>query len=225
MASSYLTGIFGGSPVKPLQEHMAIVQQCVDALMPFLQASIDGRVEELQALYDTVADLEGKADDVKDELRRHLPNRLFMPVSRSDLLDVLRAQDKIAGKAKDIAGLMLGRQMVIPYATAATFYALAEKGQEAVSQIHQAINELDELVSTGFVKGEVDLVESMLAKVDKTEHESDELQITVRKELFALEDQLNPVDVIFLYRVIDWTGDLSDSAEKLANRLQIILAR
>jgi hypothetical protein len=36
---------------------------------------------------------------------------------------------------------------------------------------------------------------------------------------------LNPVDVMFLYHIIDWVGDLADLAERVGARLEILLAR
>lgn len=47
------------------------------------------------------------------DIRLKLPRGLFMPVARTDLLELLPAgQDR--HRAKDIAGLMLGRRLVIP---------------------------------------------------------------------------------------------------------------
>jgi uncharacterized protein Yka (UPF0111/DUF47 family) len=41
MSGSYLSGIFGKSPVQPLQEHMEKVVSCVSELIPFAQAVLD----------------------------------------------------------------------------------------------------------------------------------------------------------------------------------------
>ena len=42
MAGGYLSGIFGDSPVRPLQEHMGIVVKCGEELVSFTKAAIDG---------------------------------------------------------------------------------------------------------------------------------------------------------------------------------------
>ena len=110
MASSYLSGIFGGSPINPLQQHMEKVHACVEQLIPYTEAVIARDLDVQGQHYDSIAQLEREADEIKNELRMQIPNRMFMPIPRSDLLDVLRIQDKIAGKAKDVAGLMLGRK-------------------------------------------------------------------------------------------------------------------
>ncbi len=225
MASSYLSGIFGGSPITPLQQHMEKVHACVEQLVPYIEAVLarDLGVQEQQ--YEAIAQLEREADDIKNALRMQIPNRMFMPIPRSDLLDVLRIQDKIAGKAKDIAGLMLGRKMQIPEVIADDFLIFVKRNIDCCTQACTAINELDELVGTGFVKGVVDLVEDMVVKIDDIEHDTDQMQIEIRAKLFGVEKDLSPVDVMFFYKIIDLTGDLADGAERVGNRLQLMLGQ
>ncbi|MFK8066905.1 MAG: TIGR00153 family protein [Gammaproteobacteria bacterium] len=225
MASSYLSGIFGGSPVKPLQQHMEKVHACVEELVPYVEAALAKDLIALEEQYETIATLEREADDLKNELRVHMPNRMFMPVSRSDLLNILQIQDKIAGKAKDIAGLMLGRQMQIPDAIADDFLLFVKRNIDCCTQACTAINELDELVGTGFVQGVINVVEDMLNEIDDIEHETDIMQIKIRAKLYEIEKNLNPVDVIFLYKIIDLTGDIADGAERVGNRLQLMLGQ
>jgi uncharacterized protein Yka (UPF0111/DUF47 family) len=51
------------------------------------------------------------------------------------------------------------------------------------------------------------------------------MQVAVRSKLFELEKDLPPVDVMFIYRVIEWIGDLADLAQRVGSRLEIMLAR
>jgi hypothetical protein len=45
------------------------------------------------------------------------------------------------------------------------------------------------------------------------------------RELFALEETLSPVSVILWYQQIKLIGNLADYAEKVGNRLRLLLAR
>lgn len=96
---------------------------------------------------------------------------------------------------------------------------------DATKQASKAINELDELLETGFRGREVTLVEKMLAELDAIEQDTDDMQIKLRQELRRIEDTLNPVDVMFLYKIIEWVGDLADIAERVGSRLEVLLAR
>ena len=64
----------------------------------------------------------------------------------------------------------------------------------------------------------------MLAELNRLERETDQIQIRVRGKLFQLEAELNPVEVMFLYQLIDWVGDLGDRAQRVGSRLQLMLA-
>ena len=43
--------------------------------------------------------------------------------------------------------------------------------------------------------------------------------------VFAIERDLPPIDAMFLYRILDWTGDIGDRAQRVGSRLQLMLAR
>ncbi|MEJ2140924.1 MAG: TIGR00153 family protein [Gammaproteobacteria bacterium] len=225
MARTTISSLFGSSPVRPLQTHMASVQECIAELIPFFESALKEDWKEAKAQQKKIAKLEGKADKLKRQLRLQLPNSLFMPVDRRDLLELLTMQDKIANKAKDIAGLIIGRKMTFPESINDKLVAFVSRCIDASKQAQKAINELDELVETGFGGREVKLVESMIKELDSIESDTDKIQVKVRAQLFKKEKDLPPVDVMFMYRVIDWIGDLGDLSQRVGSRLELMLAR
>jgi len=225
MARTTISSLFGNSPVKPLQTHMASVQECIVELVPFFEAVITQDWKTAKAQQKKISKLENVADKHKRNLRMHLPRSLFMPVSRRDLLEVLTMQDKIANKAKDIAGVITGRKMEFPETVNDQLIAFVKRAIDASAQAQTAINELDELVETGFGGREVKLVQSMIKELDSIESDNDKLERKIRASLFKLEDDLPPVQVMFLYRVIDWIGELADLSQRVGSRLELMLAR
>ena len=221
----YMSGIFGSSPVSPLQKHMAKVYACATELVPLFNAVINEDWDEVARLQKLISDLEREADVLKKALRLNLPKGLFMPVSRQDLLEVLLMQDKIANKSKDIAGTILGRHMTLPDSIQIDYIRFVERCVAACKQARKAINEFDELVETGFSGREIDIVREMITKLDSIESETDTLQAEIRSKIFAIENDLPPIEVIFLYKVIEATGDVADRAQNVGSRLQLMLAR
>ncbi|MGK0440248.1 MAG: putative phosphate transport protein (TIGR00153 family) [Pseudohongiellaceae bacterium] len=217
--------LFGKSPFQPIQDHMAKAHQCAEALVPFIEAAMANNWDEAIEKRSYIAQLEGEADQLKRDIRISLPKSLFLPVPRSDLLEVLTAQDKVANASKDISGLMLGRKMSIPPSLADSFSEFVKEAITTSAQALKAINELDELVETGFRGREITAVEALIEELDRLEHRNDEQEIAIRGALFKLEKDLPPVDVMFLYKVIDSIGDLADRAQRVGSRLQIIIAR
>lgn len=222
--SSLLFNLFGPSPIKPIQQHMSVVLECAAQLGPFITAVYQQDWQQATKLHKSLHNFENLADSLKKEIRQKLPNGLFLPVPRSDLLNMLRTQDKIANKAKDIAGIILGRSICFPEAIKSSYQNLLLRSLDAVSQARKAIDELDELLETGFRGKEVNIVEDMIHKLDDIEHETDEFQIKLRQELYKIEKELAPIDVMFLYQVIQWTGELADQAQRVGSQLQLLIA-
>lgn len=217
--------LFGQSPIRPLQTHMEKAHLCAETLLPFFTAVFDNDWSAAQCYQQDISKLEKDADNLKKEIRLHLPKSLFLPVPRSDLLEMLKLQDRIPNKAKDIAGLVLGRKMHFPGIIVGPYMELLKRCIEASGQAQKAIDELDELLETGFRGAEAKLVEDMIVELDRIEHATDELQISLRHLLFGLETELPPVNVIFLYKVIEWTGDLADHAHSVGGQLELLLAQ
>ncbi|MFV2005315.1 MAG: TIGR00153 family protein [Gammaproteobacteria bacterium] len=220
-----MSGIFGSSPVSPLQEHMSKVYACATELIPLFNAVINEDWDKVKKLQKRISGLEKEADILKKELRLNLPKGLFMPVSRQDLLEVLLMQDKIANKAKDIAGTIVGRHMVLPEVIHEDYIRFVTRCVAACKQARKAINEFDELVETGFSGHEIKIVTEMITKLDSIESDTDNLQAEIRYEIFTIENDLPPVEVMFLYKIIEWTGDIADRAQNVGSRLQLMLAR
>ena len=225
MTPTSIFKVFGRSPITPLQKHMDVVLDCAQQLNPFIEAVFAEDWKQAEELQNKIAELENKADQIKSDLRLHLPKNLFLPVPRSDLLELLSMQDNVADKARDIAGVILGRRMIIPTAIANHFQSFIKRSVDAVYQAHQAINRLDELQETGFRGAEVRLVEDMVSELDKIEHDTDEIQIKLRRDLLNIEETLSPIHVMFLYKVIERVGALADGAERVGSRLLLLLAR
>lgn len=225
MGGGFFGDLFGRSPVEPIQKHIGICHECATMLLDFFQAVHSNNWDEAGKVQAAIVKLENEADDIQMSIRLHLPKSLFLPVPRSDLLNLLSTQDKIANRAKDIAGIMLGRQMAIPKQMQKPVTNYLKRSLAASEQAVKVINELDELVETGFGNREIKLIEKMLTKLNSIESETDQIEITIRAALFEIEKDLAPVDVMFLYKVIEWIGDLADLAQQVGQRLQLLLAR
>lgn len=223
--TSPIFNVFARSPIGPLQTHMEKVHTCCEALPAFFQAVFTGDWTAVETKRQSIASLEHEADDLKKELRLHLPKGLFMPVARGDILEMVTIQDLIANRAKDITGIVLGRKMQFPVQVQEHYLKFLQRCIDASAQAYKVIHELDNLLETGFSGREVNIVEEMIHELDAIENDTDAMQITIRQELFQIEKQLNPVDVMFLYKIFEWTGDLADRAQRVGGQLQVMLAK
>lgn len=224
MPVNTIMGLFAKSPIKPLQRHVVCVNECCSHLINFFEVCNKGDWEKAGEIRAQISHLE-EADVLKREIRLKLPRGLFMPVDRSDMLELLTQQDKLANLAKDIAGRVYGRQLVIPEPLQENFIAYVRRCLDAANQAQNVINELDELLETGFKGREVTLVAEMIHQLDVIEDDTDSMQIRLRQQLMAIESKMNPIDVMFLYKILEWVGGIADQAQRVGARLELMLSR
>ncbi|MGB5612588.1 MAG: DUF47 family protein, partial [Sedimenticolaceae bacterium] len=125
----------------------------------------------------------------------------------------------------DIAGLLVERKMEVPADMGDTLVALVNRCVDTCNQAGTIIEELDELVEMGFRGKEAGRVEEMMEALNKIEDETDEMGMALTRSLFAQEDSMSAVSVMFWYQLIQWIGDLADFAEKVGDRLRLLIAR
>jgi uncharacterized protein len=222
--ANVFANIFGASPVMPLEKHIEIAHRCAKQLRPFFAAAVRGDWDKAVEVRGEIEALEHEADNVKKEIRLNLPKSLFMPVPREDLLELLLVQDKIANRTKDVSGIVLGRRMQIPERVAEQFVDFVDRNIDATKQARKSVRELDELFRAGFRGAEVSLVEGLIEELDKIETDTDAKQAELRAALFEIEDTLKPVDAVFMYKVIELTGEIADMAERVGRRLELLLS-
>jgi predicted phosphate transport protein (TIGR00153 family) len=217
--------LFGKSPFNALQVHMRLVLECVHEIPPLFEALAKEDDDAVRSAKDRIFEREAEADRIKNQLRNNLPKSLFMPVDRRDLLDVLQMQDSIADTAQDIAGLLVERPMGFPEFLQDPMRVLTARCVDACEMSAKIIEELDELLAMGFRGREASRVEEMVGRLNQIEDETDDQGLELSRRLFQHEDEIKPVSVMMWYQLIQWVGDLADYAEKVGDRLRLMIAR
>lgn len=220
-----LSGLFRRSPFKPIQEHMRIVFSCICLVPPLFDAIYLKDSAQLQELADQIGKLETDADKIKSTFRLNMPTSLLMPVDRKDLLGLISDQDSMADTAESISQIVTYRDMVVPEGLKESLDELLEGTMEVTSEAKDMIERLDELLEVGFGGREMENVTTMIAGVRRSEHNIDNIIHRTRKTLFSMEGQLDPVSVMFWYKIIELVGNLSDQSENIADRILLFLSK
>jgi len=225
MSTNPLAGLLRKSPFKPIQEHMRTVFSCVMLLPALFDALYRKEQGEVTELAGQIGVLETEADGIKATYRHNMPKTLLLPVDRKDLLSLIHEQDSVADGVEKISQLLVNRDMTVPDAIKGGLDELLEGTMEIITQAKNMIEELDELVHVGFSGREHDKVSRMIDGVRKSEHNLDKILKKVNRTLFSVEKELDPVSVMFWYRIIEEVGNLSDHAENMADRLLLFLSK
>lgn len=220
-----LFGIFGTPTFTPLTEHMAQVLACSESLQQFFDCVAKQEWGDAQKHHHKINELEEEADKLKEDIRLHMPKSLLMSVERTDILDILSLQDRIANKAKHLSGVVLSRRMKIPSAIQSDFSKFVSQSISTVACLYQITSELQVLFNTHFRRKEANKIEQLIHSLDKIEDDTDLLEIRLRDLVFTIENELNPIDAIFLYKLIDWISDLADRSQRCAHRFLLLIAQ
>lgn len=225
MPSVSILDMFAASPVKPLQSHMKSTLTAVDRLAVFFSAVLLQDWQAANTDYQVICEAELKADQLKADLREHLPKGLFMSMSRTDILGMLKTQEKIANACKEIATLVLTRKMIVPEEIQESTKLYIDHTVHAVHRAASAVSRVDELMEIGFKGIEADKIERRIHQIDDQATIVEDLHLELRQALFLKEDALSPVDVMFLYRVFEKIATIAVLADSLGGRLLLLLAK
>lgn len=205
---------------------MRMVFNCICYLPPLFEALYEQDNDKVLECAKQIGELESEADVIKNSFRLDMPTTLLLPVDRRDLLSLMTDQDRLSDICEEIGKIMSYRVMVVPEPLKPLIDELLEGTIEISGEAKKMIEELDELVEVGFGGGrELDKVTEIIKGVRKSEHNIDSILNRTRKALFDIETELNPVDVMFWYKIIELVGDISNKAENIGDRVSLFLSR
>lgn len=224
-STSPLSGLVRRSPFKPIQEHMDKVYSCVILLPQLFDALYQNNQEQVNAYAEQIGNLETEADKLKSRFSLNLPTSLLMPVDRKDLLSLISIQDGIADSAEEIGQILTFRDMVVPEELKRLLTELIEATMEIASDANTMIKRLNDLVEVGFGGKPSAQVEDIIAGVRRSEHNIDNIVHRTRRALFTVEKSMDPVSVMFWYKLIDQLERVSNLAENMGDRILLFLSK
>ena len=212
------------SPFEQLLKHMGKVNECVDILGDGLLRYYKGDYKSFSEIAENVSMLEHEADLIKSNLRNHLPNSLFLPVDKGKFMWALREQDKILDHAENLAKMLDMRHTKIPKELQEVFIEHTKLVVKTVTAMEDAVENIQDLVETGFVKREREQTKEFVHKVHEYEWKADQKKYEMTKGIYKLEKKLDPMDIYHLLKIADWVDDIADHAENVADWLRAMIA-
>ena len=225
MNNESFLGLLAESPFAGLQEHMSVGDDAVSKLGDFITAVTEDDWRTAAECREQIVELENRADDIKNNIRNNLPKSLFMSVSREDLLGLVMTMDEIPNAAKDISGIMIGRKMAIPKQVKDQFISCSKAAIKAANQASEAVRKVDDMQKSGFGSNDAAALSDLVAHLEQIERENDELEIALRQELFECEKDYDPIDMMFLYDIINKVGSLADISQTVGHLLVRLVSR
>jgi len=216
--------LFGRSPFFPLQSHMKKVSSCIQKLTEIVQALQVKPFQELIELVNELSLLEHEADLTKNDIRRHLPKSLFLPIDRGQFLELLKIQDNLADQAEQIGHLLTLCPMSCFGRLCLHFTELFHVNVQGFWDVRNIIKAFDGLLESAFGGVEAEKVKAIIEHTSQVEYEADKMKHQLMKQFFSSisEEEFTPVFYLYI-RLVEEINKVSHISEKLANRIFMIL--
>ena len=217
-----ISEVISNSPLALLERHAGVCVDCVERLPLYFQEVQSGRWARAEEVREEICRFEGLADELKQDVRSNLPRGLWMSVSRADLLELVRVQDKMANGVKEVSGISLGRQLAFPSPLTEDLNEFVDVVVAVSRSVVKIIGATREQSRSAFGTRQTNAILDFVSQVEAGERRSDDMQAALRARVREHEVDLPPVDAMFLYQLLAAIGEIADNAEKVAHRAQII---
>ena len=154
---------------------------------------------------------ESRADEIRNQIELLLYSRALLPESRGDILGLLEAFDHLPNLAETAIFMIYTQRISIPDEYRERVRDFVEQNIEAYRLVRGAV---DLLLS------DPDRVRQAYPALDAKESEVDRLERSLIYDIFGSE--LERCDMMLLRELISRIGDISDSAEKVGRRLELV---
>ena len=225
MRTRSIARLFAKSPFGPTQLHMKKAIECAEQLRPLFDAVLREDAAACERVTRRIDELEDEADALKNEIRDHLPRSLFLPVDRRDLLELIHMQDSIADSAQEVASLLSLKRMSLPESLHPALLEFVEDVLVTCGMARAIGEEMDELAETSFGGPEAERVLDMINQLNNSETRSDVLVMAVSRQLFALDAEMNAVELILWRQVFCAVAEVANYAERMGGRMRLLIAK
>jgi len=192
-----LVQLFYKTPFENLLKHAEKVKLCAQMLLEAAEYYINGEVEKFDEMTEKVALLESSADQLKRNIRNHLPRGLLMPVEKFQFLEYLREQDKVLDKVEE------------------ALYWLSYRPPDLPKEIAEDLLDL--------VKRDRILVKKSVRDISQWENEADLLERELIKRIF--QEVPEPLKAFHLIKLIGIIGQIADHAQNAGDRMRAMVAK
>jgi len=220
-----ILSMFSKSPFKPLASHMDKVRACVDQINPMFDALKKEDFSKVEEISKLIVKLEHEADLIKDDIRTHMQQSIFLPVDKKDFMQLLSAQDDIADSVEDLAVLLRIKNINTPDKIMSSLEDLVAHVIKTAYAGCDLILELEALLESSFGGAEAAKVEKATQTLSTLEWEADQKQFLLAQKLFSLGNEIEAPDLLLWNEVIKKLGAVADKTEQIGKTLRIFLSQ
>ena len=217
-----ISSLFYKSPFENLQKHADKVKECSQLFKEAAVCHIDEECKEFDLLTERVDQLEDEADDIKRNIRNHLPRGILMPVDKFQFLWYLREQDKVLDGVEEALFWLSFRPLSMPEDIGADIHKLVE----AIIPPIELLSDLVFLANKYFRNRSNEIreqVKAIIRDIRKYEGDADQLERELKFKIFSTVK--DPLAVFHLVWLVEIVGQIPDHAQNASDRMRAMIAK
>lgn len=223
-----ISNIFGEVPFKKLDDHNRIVSESVRKLDSALHEINNDAYKDLRE----IGELESEADELKHEIRDKLPSNYIMPVSRGDLIRLLKEQDEIIDECEEAAGWLIIREKIMkperelfPEEIYKDILKLSERNREAIKNLRIASKKIKNGLESNLTSEMISEIHGIVRRINEIKDETDDIKLDLISDIFDHKEKLTPNEILYLIKLAEFLNSIADHADSTADRMRLLLAK
>jgi len=199
---------------KLVLRHLEKVEEGLTSFYECILVYLDGDREKAEDLALATHEAEGRADDVRREVEEALLGGALLAPSRRDILEVIDQVDRLANAAEETLDYLLLQHISIPDCLDPHIREIADKTKEIAAEVNSAMPLLFE---------DMDAALEHTKQIEIKESEVDRIEREAVKTIFKMDIEL--AAKIQLYGLIEGLVEISDRAEDLSDRIDMMISQ
>lgn len=195
-------------------KHLEKVEESLAHYQEALAAYLDGDINKASELAFATHTAEGRADDVRREVEAALLGGALLASSRRDTLEVIEQVDKLANAGEETLDYLLLQQVEIPADVKPFIRDIAAKTAEIADEVNSSMHLLFE---------NMDAATEHTKQIEIKESEVDRIEREAVETIFKMDIDL--ARKLQIYGLIEELVEISDRAEDLSDRIDMVVAQ
>ena len=205
-----------------LKKHAHLVLECVERLSLALEAYNKKDNKRLEEIAKHIFEIEKEADQLKRNIRGHLPKGIILPVERFELFMYLKEQDAIADVAEEIINWLSFKHLEIPEMLFKDIEALLTKSTESLKFLKNLI-----LYSADFLLNRTEesrnQAKEIVRNIRYSQYLAEEFGNKIKKDIFTHLD--NSLILFYTLKLVDLILGIPHHAENTADLMRAMIAK
>ncbi len=214
---------FTGMPFNALQEHAEKVKECAWAFQQAMECYGSNRCDRFEEYMKEVDQLESHADKIKGKIRASVHKHSKTPVMEFQLFMFISEQDKVLDSVEESLNWISYRPSSgMPENLKKDFFNLVDAVITPIEELSVMVAETKKYYKS-YSEKQRKIVIDIIQNLRKSEHEADQLEDTLKLNIFS--NETDPAAVFHLVKLTEMIGSIADHAENAGDMMRAIIAR